>query len=400
MTTSFGTALVSGEDGFQIGKDAAIQAAAHLGGAEAILCLVFASPKYDLAEVVKGIRSVIGANAQITGCSSAGEFTEKGVRKQSVAVGLLASDTYRVRVAAAEGLKADVIQAAEDVAAQLKDFLAEEGATSVIMMIDGLTGNGEEAVLAAFASFATNLNIVGGAAGDDLGFKKTCVVANDRVLSDAISICVVKGEHPLLSGVQHGHKPLSEPLTVTKATDEVLYTIDGRPAWDVWKEHTREHAAAAGIDVDALVEPGDIGAFLLRYEFGLVTNEDGDYKIRVPLAKNADGSLAFACSIIEGSTFRIMEGVAPDQISSAKMAAESAMQGVGDRKVVGALVFDCVCRAIILGDQFSDAVGAIKGVVGHDLPLLGLETYGEICMDPRQFSGFHNTTTVLALITE
>ena len=41
---------------------------------------------------------------------------------------------------------------------------------------------------------------------------------------------------------------------------------------------------------------------------------------------------------------------------------------------------------------------AIKEVLGKDIPIHGFETYGEICMDPNQFSGFHNTTTVIALI--
>ena len=73
------------------------------------------------------------------------------------------------------------------------------------------------------------------------------------------------------------------------------------------------------------------------------------------------------------------------------------MAALGSRKAAGALVFDCVCRSIILGESFREAVGAMKEVIGP-VPLLGFETYGEICMDPTQFSGFHNTTSVIVLI--
>ena len=68
-------------------------------------------------------------------------------------------------------------------------------------------------------------------------------------------------------------------------------------------------------------------------------------------------------------------------------------------KVAGAIVFDCVCRGVILGDDFRRGIEAIASTLG-DVPLLGFETYGEIAMSPGQFSGFHNTTTVVMLLPE
>jgi hypothetical protein len=47
--------------------------------------------------------------------------------------------------------------------------------------------------------------------------------------------------------------------------------------------------------------------------------------------------------------------------------------------------------------QFYSGVDQFKNVLG-DIPILGWETYGEICMEPGQFSGFHNTTSVVVLI--
>lgn len=397
MAAKMATALKKGEGGFDVGKEVAQTALSKLGDGKVDLCVVFGSLSYGLEDVVAGIRSVIGSEAPIIGASSCGEFTEDTVSKKSVAVGLIRSDAYRFRVRSALGLQEDVSGVLTNLREEFDDFLQEDGQTSILMMIDGLRGNGEEATLCASAAFGADVKIAGGAAGDELAFEKTYVIANDQVLTNAVSLCVMKGPGTFFTGVQHGHKPLSETLTVTKADGNVLYTVNDRSAWEVWKEQAGAKASEIGIDVDQLAGPTDEGVFLIRFELGLETG-DG-YKIRVPLSKNDDGSLNFACTIPQGVKFRIMESVKSDQIQSAREAAELAVQEAGGTKIAGALVFDCVCRSLILEDQFKDGVGAIKQMVG-DVPLLGFETYGEICMDPGQFSGFHNTTSVVVLLPE
>lgn len=397
MSTRFSTALVKGDDSFAVGRKAAQDAMAKLSGHRVDLCLLFGSIGYDLPGVIKGIRSVIGGAAPLIGSTSSGEFTEQAVDKKSIAVGLISSDAYRFEVKAATGLKEDVRGTFDRLKKELNGFLQGPGVGSFMMMIDGLAGNGEEATLAALTMFESDLHLVGGAAGDELAFKETKVIANDQILSNAVALCAVKGPHPFfVTAVKHGHQPLSKSLAVTKAKGNVLFEVNGRPAWDVWVEETRKKAKEVGIDVDHLSDPSAIGTFLIRFELGLETAQ-GDYKIRVPLSKNPDGSLNFACIIPEGVQFRIMQSVKQEQIDSARTTAELAGRAMGNRKAAGALIFDCVCRAIILGPEFSEAVKAMKDVLG-DIPILGLETYGEICMDPSSFSGFHNTTSVVALI--
>ncbi len=91
-----------------------------------------------------------------------------------------------------------------------------------------------------------------------------------------------------------------------------------------------------------------------------------------------------------------MESPKEAQIASARKAAEVAFQATRGVKLAGAIVFDCVCRAVILEDDFSKAIDEIKDVL--EVPLIGFETYGEIAMEIGQLSGFHNTTTVVLLI--
>jgi methyl-accepting chemotaxis protein len=397
MTTSFATSISREQDSRQAGVQAARNALEKLGNDRPSLAVLFISSHFELEKVLAGTREILGPDTEIIGCSSSGEFTEEGCMNNAVAVALIASSEYSFRVRGRTGLKEDIRGVFNGFKEDFADFTVREGRTSALMMIDGLSGNGEECALSAIAAFETDMHISGGAAGDALAFEKTFVIAGDRVLTDGVALCMVKGPERFFSGVEHGHSPLSETLTATETRGNVLLMIDGRPAWEVWKEITREDAKTGGVDVDALKDASEIGSFLLKYELGL--EAERGYKIRVPLSVNDDGSINFACTIPPEVSFRIMKSTQDDQVRSARKAAKLAKNAIGDRAIAGALIFDCVCRGLILGEnRFCEAVDAMKEEIGAGVPLTGFETYGEICMDTRQFSGFHNTTSVVTLI--
>ena len=90
---------------------------------------------------------------------------------------------------------------------------------------------------------------------------------------------------------------------------------------------------------------------------------------------------------------RITESIPERQIESARTAAKRARAQL-DRDAAGAIVFDCICRNLILGDRFAQATSGIAEELGG-VPIAGFETYGEIALDAGDLSGFHNTTTVV-----
>jgi methyl-accepting chemotaxis protein len=81
---------------------------------------------------------------------------------------------------------------------------------------------------------------------------------------------------------------------------------------------------------------------------------------------------------------------------AARIARESA-KNAGYSEFAGIIVFDCAHRQLMLGDRFSDAVDRFKKPFPA-VPVLGWETYGEISLEPGEFSGFHNTTSVVLLL--
>ena len=400
MATKFATGL--SKDGAATAKEAVLQAKEKLDGARIDLSIVYSSSLYDHREVVDVVREVTN-DAPLIGASSAGEFTEEKVERGSIAVGLLSSDDVKIFTALATGVKEDPEAAIKEVVAKLPTKVEGYPYLTAIILIDGLSGVGEEVALLASYLFGKELKIVGGMAGDDFKMEETFVFSDDKVCTNALSVCLLAAKMPLFTGVKHGHRPLSRALTVTMTKGNVVCEIDNRPAWEIWKEETREVARKRGMDVEQLKTPTEIAQFFTNYVLGLATEKEGEYKIRWPISINEDGSLNFTCCIAEGAVFRIMDGSNLEkQINAAEEAATVAKQNAenaGYSDFAGIIVFDCAVRQLMLGDRFSEAVKRFNKVL-PGVPLLGWETYGEIRLDPGQFSGLHNTTSVVLVIPD
>ncbi len=360
-----------------------------LEGADPVLVMAFASTEQPLEALAPALSAAF-PSATVLCASTAGEFTESGDSKGSVAAVAVAGD-LQIHGGMGVRLNADpegaVSSAIQGIPERIEGYPYRTG----LLLLDALSGQGEAAVLIAGALLGKDIRLAGGAAGDDLAMKRTTVSLGERVANDAVVAAIIFSRSPLGVGVCHGHAPISEPLLVTKAEEAVIYEVEGRPAWDVWREHTKEAASKVGLDPGTLPESA-VGGFLLRYEAGLASGEE--YKIRAPLSRGADGSLSFACAIPEGAKVRITESVPERQIESARTAAKRARAQLRGAPPAGAIVFDCICRNLILGDRFAEAVEGISSELGG-APLAGFETYGEIALDAGDLSGFHNTTTVV-----
>jgi hypothetical protein len=333
----------------------------------------------------------------LVGCSSAGGFTEDGTVKDGVILALVSSDSHKFYAGFGQNLKKNEIGAVSAACQQFPEIVEGFPNLSAFMFLDGLIGMGEETVLAASSVLRERVKLAGGAAADNLEFKKTQVFCNDHIAEDSVSICYTASKKPMIIKVGHGHRALTDSLTITRAQGNVLYEIDGRPAADVWKEQLLKKASELGISRRDIEDPNNFSRLLLKHEAGLVTRHG--YKMRFPISCNTDKSLNFVCTVAEGAVIKIMDSTPDDQIASAKATAAAASEVAKGTKIAGAVIFDCACRGMILKERFSDAVQAMKQALGN-IPMIGCETYGEIAMEEGELSGFHNTTTVIVLIPD
>ena len=80
--------------------------------------------------------------AVVAGCSTAGEFTERGDAKGSVSAFVLSGD-FEVQAGFGTGLKANLEAAVTEAVAPLKASVEGYKYRTVIMLLDTLSGNAE-----------------------------------------------------------------------------------------------------------------------------------------------------------------------------------------------------------------------------------------------------------------
>lgn len=390
--TVVATAIASGSSQ-EAGAEIVSKLREGLAGTEPALVLFFASTAQPLSELAPTLDAAF-ADAAVLGSSSAGEFVASGDAKGSVAAIAVAGD-FEVHGGIGCELSRDAEAAVTAATSAIPKTAEGKPERTALLLLDPFAGNGEEAALLTAALLGEPIRLAGGAAGDDLKMAQTHVSFGDHVATNAVVAAVVFSETPLAVGVCHAHTPITEELEVTRAEGGTIFEVEGRPAWEVWVEKTRDAAKAAGLDPEALADD-QIGAYLLRYEAAL--RSGSELKVRAPLGRGDDGSLSMACAVPQGAKIRICESTPKGQIEAARTASRRAAEQLGG-KAAGGIVFDCICRNLILGDSFHEAVTAISEELGG-APIAGFETYGEIALDVGDLSGFHNTTTVVLAFPE
>lgn len=394
MVTRFGTGIDTGPEPAAAARSATTAALDELDGADPDFCQVFCSSTYEYAPVLETVRDVVGTDVPLVGGSSTGEFTEDRAVDAGVAVALIASDSMAFATGLGGGLGESVPRAVREAVGGLPDAVEDYAHQSAIVLHDGLAGVGEQLTLVLQRRLGPEVSFAGGALSDNYAMEETVVFHDDEIVSDGIVVALVGSEQRPIITTNHGHEPLSDPVEVTDSDGTLVAELDGRPAYDVWKDAVREMTRSEfGVEVDEL-ENGATELMRLTGEFEFGIDQGEAYKMRWPRVEDTDaGTLRFAVEIPEGTVFRVMHGGKEAQIQSAREAAREAVSLADGDPLAGAFIYDCACREIILGDEFGTAVDAMDEEL--DVPFCGFETYGEISMQLGQMSGFHNTTTVI-----
>jgi len=393
MKNVTGSGQATSADGATAATEATRGALQQLGGAQPSFGFVFASPSFPLADCLRAAR-VVARGAEIAGCTTAGEFTERGLIHGGVAVLLVASEAQHYATMAS-----GLAQAPSQVAGDLcRDFGARFHAarskglfcSTTIALVDGLSGAGERFVESIVDNTMALHQVVGGAAGDEGKFKATQVGRADQAASDSATALHVFSNAPWGIGIGHGLGPTTARMRVTRAQGNVVHEIEGRPAFEAYRDHARERGVK--------LEPKTAGEYLINNELGILVGANVS-RARAPLSVGEDGSLTCAAEVPQGAYVSILDGKPDAMVEAASSAAKEAVANLQGRKPAGVLVFDCICRGFILKDQFQREIDAVRSVA-DGVPVAGFLTYGEIASYSGRVESWHNATAVALAIPE
>lgn len=382
------------------GAEAAREAMRPLEGLTPSYGFVFASPKHDLAAALAQVAEVSGCTA-LLGATSAGELNEQALAHGAVAVLLVHAPRSVHQLALGAGLRGDPADAARQLCRDFELLAAAARSrgwphSTSVVLLDGLADTCERAVKQVMLETRPFQQVVGGAAGVDLGLPLAQVGVKLQASADAGAALHVFGPTRWGVGIDHGLTPptprmsVALRMTVTRMTGNVIEELDGRPAIEAYRRHAADHGVRLGAENTA------------HY---LITNPLGVYfldeirSLRVVGSVTGTGGLACTAELAEGSMVTILHAEPRSLIEAAGRAALAARKNLDGAAPAAVLLFDCGSRALTLGPSFDREVAAVREVF-PGVPMAGFLTYGEIARFRGRLDPWHNSTAVVVAIPQ
>jgi hypothetical protein len=369
-----------------IGQGAGLRAADDaLTGADPKLLVVFASPSHDLPVLLREIRARAG-DVPLIGCTTSGEIATAGPSDAGVVVSALGGDGFAVETAFARGASSDLRAAGARIAHCVPE--REDLPHKVLLLLsDGLAGDQQEVVRGVYGVLGAAVPLVGGCAGDDLKMTRTFQLYDDEVLTDSVVAAGIASDAPLGIGVRHGWRRVGEPMLVTASAGNRVYTLDDRPALDVYLEQL-------GVDEPDEHDQEGLARMALTHPLGL-SRPNGEDQVRfIGGGDFGERSLSLIAEVPQGALAWIMEGDARSVLDATDAAGSDAIAALDDRPPLGILAFDCIARRGVLGDDGIRIEIDHLATIASGAPVAGFYTYGEIART-HGLRGFHNQTLVV-----
>lgn len=206
----------------------------------------------------------------------------------------------------------------------------------------------------------------------------------DRPTEGGVSGVLFGEDVRLVTGLSQGCSPVGDIHEVTRADENVLAELDGRPALDVFREDIGEvlsrnlervsgyiHAALPiagdGPDDEAVDGSGNAAG-----------DAAGDYLVRNVVGIDPGNKLvAIGERVSAGDRVMFVRRDGPAAAEDLdRMLADVSGRAGGTPKA--ALYYSCVARGPNLFGPDSDEMKAVQAVLGEDVPLVGFFANGEI----------------------
>jgi hypothetical protein len=341
---------------------------AQLKNLDASMLIYFASSAYAPGIISQKMQEAF-PDATVFGCSTAGEIASGKMLKNSVVAMAFNRQAIKdVRVEVIEDLNKDSRSSFNALERYFNKPMAEMDPAQYvgILLIDGMSVK-EELIIDKICNL-TNINFIGGSAGDDLKFSATHVYANGKSYRNAAVLAIMEPATKFSFIKTQSFRVLPQKLVVTKANlaNREVLEFNDMPA-------AATYAKALGVSIE------DATGRFMHNPVGLVI--DGEPFVRSP-QQIKDGSMIFYCGVVEGSKLSILEST--DIIEDTWMALNEVEVKLGT--ISGIVIFNCILRTLELEQKHvTDKYGRLFA----EIPTIGFSTYGE------QYIGHINQTATM-----
>ncbi|MCU0542246.1 MAG: FIST C-terminal domain-containing protein [Oscillatoriaceae cyanobacterium Prado104] len=355
-----------------------------LSGASPQAGILFAGIDFEHTLILERICETY-PGIELIGGTTDGEMSSiLGFEQDSLTLMLFCTDNITIRAGIGRNLSQDLnlaIQSAIDRATtgcteeiKLCIALPESLTTSAVLILDKL-----------HQALGEKVPIFGGLTADRWQFKQTYQFYKTEVCSDAIGILLISGSVLFSHGIASGWYPIGNAGKVTKASQNVVYEINGKPALEFYSHYLGQLPPSS------------------EYPLAVFDAKEFLYYMRAPsgVCDAEIGSVTFFGDIPELAIVQITETTHDRILSASQTSMKQALDNYPGKEPAAALYFSCASRRQILGTRTKEEHELTQACLNSALPSCGFYTNGEIApLEEQGISYFHNETFVTLLLGE
>ena len=345
------------------------------------LVFIFISVAYDIEYLIKKLKKY---KFIVVGSTTVGEIyadNTHGVQIEDKTITCMLTDldksAFKMKLKKMQG--ESFFEFGEEVSLWVKNSFNNAG---LLTITSGLSFNNESYLNGIQKNIKS---FFGAVSGDDRMFKATFVFSNKKIISNGIlALAIDQDKIDIIIARAFGWSGIGTQRIVTKSHENMVYTIDDKPALEFYKDYLN-------ITIDDM--PG------LGVDYPLeVVLKNGQVVYRAVIMINDDGSLFFAGHVPEGAKVRFSAPIGELVIDEVTDSINVSLEEHKKYKADLILTFPCTAHKTLLG---SFAINEIKAVYAatQNTPLVGFYAYGEIASSVGD-NAFHNETFVTVQLRE
>jgi hypothetical protein len=346
------------------------------------LAIVYSTEKHDATQLRNGLRSVIGPSARLIGGHAVGIITADrlGYEGHQVGVAVIASDSLQVEMFIERGLPDNERGVGLALARQIISC-KYRGEPNLLLMYDAVKRSAAEGLALNMATpfiqgMSEVLSAWPPAAGvgmtGSMQWNPTSQWFDDRIEQNTAMALVLAGGVRMDTVIMHGCKPSGAYHKITKADENIILEIDGRPALEVisqmlgttsdrsWEEYP--------LFVTLGLNKGD--------KFAEFKEENYANRLCMAIDKSRSALVMFEPDLVTGSEVRLMRRSIDFEYIG--MRAGKLLDGLAGRNPFLSIYIDCAARASAYCGTEREEAEEVQRIIGARMPLLGMYSGVEI----------------------
>ena len=375
----------------QAARTAARQALEKAGITRADTVLFFLTSDYKkhYEKIAAEIKTVTGAK-NIVGASAGGVLTDQEEIEKQAGLCVMAMNTPDIDTHSflIPNLQESSFRAGEKTAQHLRE--TQTSANLMLLFPDPFSFKSTH----FFEGFEQNYEYVpmtGAAAGENGKEEKTYQFENGKVFFDAVAGVSFGGNFRSEIGITRSCQPFGEALKVTRAEGNMIYEIEGRPAYDILLESL---SAIEFENPDQLFQRVFLGMPTRSFQ----TDFNQNFLIRNIMGINTKKGMLSTVSPVEEGEFLTFTVRDPKLARADLQRMLSDMKGRFDDQPPGfGFYFNCCARGQQLYSEPNHDINLIRETFPQ-VPIIGFSGYGELApLD--HVNHLHQHCGVLTLIS-